>query len=564
MEEIGRPDDVGQAAAIAVASTGWCAIAVAAEPTGATRNPLATTDWLEKNLARSDLLVLDASPGSLYKQQHIPGAVSADFFSFGTAVSTTAAVQKRLQSWGLSPGMQVLIYDQGGTYMATRLFWDLVHHGVPASSLLILDGGLAKWRADGRALSKDTPAARATGTVQVTAIDPSIRVRLPEFLAATADPQRHVMLEALEPSYFYGGAAFFNRAGHVPHATLMPAEDFYNADKTFKSPQELQRMLKHLGVKPEQQVLTYCGGGGAAAVPFFALKYLLNYPQVKLFQESQLGWLQDARELPMWTFGDPHLVRDMAWLKAWGSPMLRMFGLSEVTPVDVRAADQFKLGHVPLAVNVPPQALQTAWRDHAAWAALLSQTGLNASHEAVVVSEGGLNKQAALMFLVLENLGQQRVSLFVDSIDRWVDAGNELARPTPTTIPAGPTANKSYTAQARPGVIVSPTGLAPASSGSATPVVYIASGAQAPTTTPPGRLIHLPYTQFLLTDGKPKAAKDIWNVLEKAGVPRYTELLLLPEPGAADAIPVDTLGAAAVNYVVLRLMGFADVKVVAP
>jgi hypothetical protein len=59
--------------------------------------------------------------------------------------------------------------------------------------------------------------------------DPEVRVRLPEFLAATADPRRHVMLEALDPEYFYGGAAFFDRGGHVPHATLMPAGDFYNA-----------------------------------------------------------------------------------------------------------------------------------------------------------------------------------------------------------------------------------------------------------------------------------------------------------------------------------------------
>lgn len=67
-------------------------------------------------------------------------------------------------------------------------------------------------------------------------------------------------------------------------------------------------------------------------------------------------------------------------------------------------------------------------------------------------------------------------------------------------------------------------------------------------------MLHLPYSQFLNADGTPRAAKEIWTMLDKAGVPRYAEIVVL----------ADTLGEAAVNYVVLRMMGFADVKVWAP
>ena len=62
------------------------------------------------------------------------------------------------------------------------------------------------------------------------------------------------------------------------------------------------------------------------------------------------------------------------------------------------------------------------------------------------------------------------------------------------------------------------------------------------------------HSQFLNADGTPKAAKDIWSVLAKAGVPRYAEVVLV----------ADTPGEAAVNYVVFRLMGFPDVKVWVP
>jgi len=519
---------------------------------------LASVDWLKKNLTSPDLVLVDASPAPLHRQNHIPGAVLSTLFTFGPKDLPVEQIESHLRSWGVGSRQKVVLYDQGGTYMATRLFWDLVHHGLPAERLLILDGGLSKWRAEGGAVTPEETPKPQPGTVRITTLNSDVRVRLPEFLAATGDPHNNVLLEALQPSYYYGGAAFFNRGGHVPHATLMPSEDFYNADKTFKSPREIQRMLDHLSIKREQQVLTYCGGGGAAAVPFFALKYMLDYPNVKLFQESQMGWLQDERELPVWTYSDPHLTRDTPWLKAWASPMLKAFGLSKVSIVDVRAADAFQLGHVPLAVNLPAQAFSSHRQNPAALAALLGQAGVDRSHEAVVVSEGGLNESSALAFLLLESLGQQKVSIFMDSTERWAELGQQVARPAAAGAAGKPSAPLAMpTSPATPYAALPPTGRLvsdPARSQGLYPKVYVASGARPPTRAPEGRVLHLPYSQFLNADGTPRAAKEIWNMLDKAGVPRYAEIVVF----------ADTLGEAAVNYVVLRMMGFADVKVWAP
>jgi 3-mercaptopyruvate sulfurtransferase SseA len=520
----------------------------AAQSATALPGRLVSTAWLQDHLARKDLLVIDASSQSAYKKGHIPGAINADLFILNPREVPLPQMEARLRSWGIDAQTRIVITDPGGTYMATRLFWDLVQHGLPAEHLAILDGGMARWTATGGPVTAEATPPRPAGTVRVTARDPEVRVRLPEFLAATADPQRHVMLEALDPEYFYGGAAFFDRGGHVPHATLMPAGDFYNADKTFKSPQDIQRQLDHLGIRRDQQVLTYCGGGGAAAVPFFALKYLLGYPQVKLFQESQLGWLQDERQLPVWTYADPQLLRDAAAVKAWASPMLKAFGLSQVTVVDVRLPEAFKLGHVPLALNVPVQALDGG-PDRARHAAtVLGQAGLDRNHEAVVVSEGGLSEPGALAFLMLENAGQRKASILLDSIDRWAEQGNEVARPS---APGQPTAKPvAYAAPASGLRIISEPGVAQ----SAVPRVFVASDRQAPQRAPAGRVIHLPYPQFLNADGSPKAAKEIWSLMSKAGVPRYAQIVLF----------ADTPGAAAVNYVIFRLMGFADLKVWVP
>jgi 3-mercaptopyruvate sulfurtransferase SseA len=72
-----------------------------------------------------------------------------------------------------------------------------------------------------------------------------------------------------------------------------------------------------------------------------------------------------------------------------------------------------------------------------------------------------------------------------------------------------------------------------------------------PARLPEGKVIHVPYTDLLEANGTPKAAKDIWAALTKAGVPRYAELVSI----------ADEPGEAAVNYFVLKLMGYPDVKV---
>jgi 3-mercaptopyruvate sulfurtransferase SseA len=83
------------------------------------------------------------------------------------------------------------------------------------------------------------------------------------------------------------------------------------------------------------------------------------------------------------------------------------------------------------------------------------------------------------------------------------------------------------------------------------PRIYIASGKALPARVPEGKVIHVPYTDLLEANGVPKAAKDIWAALTKAGVPRYAQLVpIADEPGDA-----------AVNYFVLKLMGYPDVKV---
>ncbi len=522
--------------------------AAAADVSPSPPRRLVDAAWLQHQLGQADLVVLDASPTPLHHKGHIPGAISADLYAVGPREVSMQRMQQRLQGWGLSPGQRIVIHDQGGSWLATRLFWDLLHQGVPADSLFILDGGLHRWQAAGGAVTTEATPVPPPGQIRIIARRDDIRVRLPEFLAAGADLQRHALVDALEPDYYFGGASFFDRAGHVPGAKLMPSSDFFNADKTFKSAAEIQRMADHLGLSRDQQIHTHCGGGGAATVPFFALKFLLGYPRVTLFLESQMGWLQDDRQLPFWTYAEPRLLRDTPWLKAWSSPMLRGFGLSAVTVVDLRPPEDFRAGHLPQAVNLPASTLRAHRHSPESLAALLRQVGLDPSHEAVLVSDGGLNRDSALALWLLERAGQRRVSLYLGHVDRWAELGLDLVRPTP-----GAEAGSASPMQARG------TGLTVAAAGAGVrgghfPVVHIASGDRLPTRMPEGRVLHLPHTGLVQADGVPRPAADIWARLDKVGVPRLAQLVLVADD------PAD----AAMNYVVLRLMGFADVRLADP
>lgn len=543
---------LGRCLFIAAAGCLLAAPVVAAE---ATPHNLVDVKWLDQHRRDPDVLILDASPAPVYAAQHIPGAVSIDAFTYGGREVPVADTERLYQSWGLSRGKRVVLYDQGGTFMATRVFFSLYYHGFAEKDLAILDGGLAKWREAGRPVTSEVPPARPRGSFTIKTIREAARVRLPEFLSASGDPAGHVLLEALDANWHFGGVVAFGRGGHPPNGVLWPSDDLFRPDKTFKSPDELRRMLGYLNVRPDQAVYTYCGGGVAASAPFFALKFLLGYPDVKLYVESELGYLGDERELPFWTYDAPFLMRSAPWLQGWGGQMLRMYVGARFSVVDVRPAEAYAQGHVPYAVNIPGSVFRSHLGRPEALAGVLGASGVDRSLEAVVVSGAGLTPEAALAFVMLEQLGQARVSFLADAIGQWAPSGLVVTkeptivgpRKTPRDMAVGPT---TYTAAGRGGVIAAdakgPAGLYPR--------VFVASGGKLPSATPDGTVVHVPYVDLLNADGTPKAASDIWNTLAKAGVPRYAELVCIS----------DDPGEAAVTYVILKLMGYPDVKVLAP
>lgn len=530
-----------------LSAAGWLLVA---QPSAAADNRtgnLVTVQWLEKNRADANVLILDASPAQTYKAKHIPGAISVDLMAwYGLREMPAAAMEKLFQSWGISPGQKIVIYDPGGSFLATRLFYSLYYFGYPARDLFILDGGLFKWQDAGLQITGDVAPVAKKGSFTITKVNEDVRVRLPDVVTASGEPSKTVLLDALGPDWHFGQTVAFNKGGHIPNGVLLPSADLYNADKTFKSPEEIQRMVTYLGIKPDQPIYTFCGGGVAASAPFFALKFLLNRPDVKLFTESEMGWVSDERDLPYWTYDAPFLVRDTRWLQFFGGQMIRNYGGAPVSIIDVRPADAFNAGHVPLALNIPADTFRSTVADAGKIADILGPAGVDRSHETVVVSGGGLTTDAALAFVMLEQLGQKKVSIFMDSMEKAAQLGFAMKNEASAAV-SRTADHDAYPERNRRSAIVAD----PKSTRGSYAKVFIASGKELPTKPQDGKVVHVPYTDLLTADGTPKAAKDIWNILAKAGVPRYAELVCVS----------DDPGEAAVNYFMLKLMGYPDIKV---
>jgi thiosulfate/3-mercaptopyruvate sulfurtransferase len=541
---------------------------------------LVSTQWLKDNLSNPKVVVLDASPTQFYTAKHIPGAQSVSFkpehsvsqnvrVSYGGGVdlftdSENAAypfqersseeMQKLFQSWGISPDSIVVINDQGGQFYGPRLFYSFFYNGFPVENLRILDGGLTKWQADGHAVTTDVPAAPKAGTFKVTNVRKEFQADVNEVLAASGDTVKNALVEGLGPDWHFGQVNNYNRPGHIPHAKMLPAAVFFNADKTFKSSDDIRALLKFNGITEDQTLYTHCGGGIAGSVPFFAAKFLAGYPDVKHFPGSQLAWLNDERELPFWTYDAPHTVRETDWLKWWGGLRTRTLGNVHVSIVDVRDPAQFDARHFPFALNIPGATFKEQLNNPATLAKTLGTAGVNPKDEAVIVSGEGITPEAALAFVALEKLGQKRVSIFTDTVDTWANRGNALSnKPTVVAEKAFPfdlaIPPVEYKAQARDAVLVNQL---PAAKGDF-PRVFLASGDVLPSKAPEGQVVHVPYKQLLDENGKPKAAHEVWDVLVKAGLPRYAEIVTIS----------DNPGEAAANYVVLKMMGYPNIKVLA-
>jgi thiosulfate/3-mercaptopyruvate sulfurtransferase len=159
-----------------------------------------------------------------------------------------------------------------------------------------MNGGRAKWEQENRPMDKETPAYTRT-SYKAKEPDESIRafrdqvfaqVEANKPLVDVRSPQEYTGELLHMPNYPQEGAT---RGGHIPGAVNIPWSKAVNeADSTFKSLEELRSLYEEQGIKPDEDIIAYCRIGERSSLTWFALKYLMGYPNVKNYDGSWTEW----------------------------------------------------------------------------------------------------------------------------------------------------------------------------------------------------------------------------------------------------------------------------------
>lgn len=264
-------------------------------------DPLVSTDWLAKRLGDANVQVVDATlplvgqPGhgrDSYDAGHIPGAVFFDINAIADPdtdlphmLPSPAAFAEAAGAIGLGPDATIVVYDAHGIYSAPRVWWTLRAMG--QDDVLVLDGGLKKWLAEGRPV--ETAAAQPAPAKRSVAFRPELVADIADVTKVLASGAAQVV-DARSAARFRGEAPEPRaslRSGHMPGALNLPFTEVVNADGTLKSADELRAVFSHVDLA--RPVVTTCGSGVTASVLALALARLGRF-DVAVYDGSWTEW----------------------------------------------------------------------------------------------------------------------------------------------------------------------------------------------------------------------------------------------------------------------------------
>lgn len=551
-------------------------LALAAPALATTPSRLVTAKWLSEHLNDPNLVIIDASPTKEYLKRHIKGAVSASFsekdqMSYGIDTSyggndlindtqnplpwwdgPTDYLQKVFRDLGISQDSKVVVLDEGAHFHATRFYWTLTHNGM--QNAFILDGGMAKWEALGLPTTSDKPSVKA-GNFTCQPGDPSILADTDYVLSRQYKPGT-VIVYAVTPVWYYGPYQAYSKMGHIPGSVMVSYPNYFQADKTWKSVDELKRLFASVGATPDQEIIAYCGGNPAASSLYFTLHHVLGYPKVKYYYGSTVKWVEDVRDLPLHTYWNQHLLRDGHYATWWAGTRIQfLVPDSQVLALDLRPRGEYQAGHLPYAVSLPLAELyQKHGQDPAAWSQELGAKGCANWKELLLIGEP---RSASLMFWLLEYLGQPKVSILnggmnaLQQVKAKTTTQDTVIAPSQTKYDVA-IAPAKFQAQARKDLRLSDPAQKPDFLGYDRIWIVSSEQAQNPPQAGAGaKVVHIPWSKNFLEGGWLNFASELIKLYEDAGVFKQAEVVCYSSD----------ISEAAATYYALRTLGYPKVMV---
>lgn len=265
--------------------------------------PLVETGWLAQHLSAPDLTILDASwylpaegrdARAEYAETHIPGALFFDIDAVADAESALPHMLPSAESFGqamsalgLCDGQRIVVYDGAGIYSAPRAWWSFRAMGV--REVAVLNGGLPRWRAEGRPLDSGTVRPGQGGLK--AHLDPSL-VRDLQGIARDLESGGTQVVDARSPARFRGETPEPRaglRSGHIPGSRNLHYAALIDADGRMRPPAEVTQAFEAAGVDLARPIVTSCGSGITAAILSLALA-TIGRPDVGLYDGSWTDW----------------------------------------------------------------------------------------------------------------------------------------------------------------------------------------------------------------------------------------------------------------------------------
>ena len=266
-------------------------------------DPLVSTEWLATAIGRPELIVLDATflpvdpPRDAqleYARGHIPSARFLDLGAFADNATALPSMlpsadrfARRVQALGIGEDNPIVVYDSSPWRTAARAWWMLRLFG--ARDVAILDGGLGRWRSEGRPLETGYPMP---GSRRFNAVKDDTRVRSLAQVRANIAERGEQLVDARSAGRFTGdeqdprgGIA----AGHVPGSRSLPYPRLFRRDGTWKRGAALRKEFTNAGIDPAKPLVATCGSGITACAIAFAA-HLLGAAETAIYDGSWTEW----------------------------------------------------------------------------------------------------------------------------------------------------------------------------------------------------------------------------------------------------------------------------------
>jgi thiosulfate/3-mercaptopyruvate sulfurtransferase len=261
---------------------------------------LVETDWVANNLNNPAIRLVEVDVDTAaYDQGHIPGAVGWNWQKdtqdqISRNIPSRTDFEKLMERSGISNDTTVILYGDNNNWFAAYALWLMKYYG--HTDVRLMNGGRAKWLAEGRELTTAVPQI-TPASYQVTVVNEELRALRP-FVEASIGHSGRAMVDVRSPGEYSGELLAppnmpqegSQRGGHIPGAKNISWGQAVGENGVYKSREELEQLYASQGITPDKQIISYCRIGERSAHTWFALKYLLGYPDVRNYDGSWTEW----------------------------------------------------------------------------------------------------------------------------------------------------------------------------------------------------------------------------------------------------------------------------------